>query len=246
MEPPSGRTEQSGSDCSCRLITNTTLMQYCWRAWKSKGKKKEPFMFYVHYNHLQSWPVLCTTYKYMIKQMHRGYLQEPNNSLYTSKNENIKKGENTVLTVGQRSQRRTRADGVTSRSSLQGCDTERRTQTAPGTSAHTSFTPVCGESAQRGTHGPRAQPGRVPGPHAILPPSKSHLPLLTLLASCTLAPPNIWSFYRAGQPLCVPQHPTPSRTVPAEQPPLAPPAQWLRMEMAKGRVEDCRASPAQP
>lgn len=48
-------------------------------------------MFYVHYIHLQSWPVLCTTYKYMIKQMHRGYLQEPNNSLYTSKNENIKK-----------------------------------------------------------------------------------------------------------------------------------------------------------
>lgn len=67
-------------------------MQYCCRAWKSKGeKKKDPFMLYVHYIHLQSWPVLCTTYKYMIKQMQRGYLQEPNNSLYTSKNENIKK-----------------------------------------------------------------------------------------------------------------------------------------------------------
>lgn len=47
-------------------------------------------MFYVHYIHLQNWPVLCTTYKYMIKQMHRGYLQESNNSLYTSKNEKLK------------------------------------------------------------------------------------------------------------------------------------------------------------
>lgn len=65
-------------------------MQYCCRAWKSK-EKKDPFMLYVHYIHLQSWPVLCTTYKYMIKQMQRGYLQESNNSLYTSKNENIKK-----------------------------------------------------------------------------------------------------------------------------------------------------------
>lgn len=46
-------------------------------------------MFYVHYIHLQNWPVLCTTYKYMIKQMHRGYLQEPNNSFYTSKNEKL-------------------------------------------------------------------------------------------------------------------------------------------------------------
>lgn len=50
-------------------------------------------MLYVHYIHLQSWPVLCTTYKYMIKQMQRGYLQEPNNSLYTSKNKKYKKKE---------------------------------------------------------------------------------------------------------------------------------------------------------
>lgn len=54
---------------------------------------------------IYSWPVLCTTYKYMIKQMQRGYLQEPNNSLYTSKNESIKKrkknkkGKNTALNV---------------------------------------------------------------------------------------------------------------------------------------------------
>lgn len=50
---------------------------------------KRTLSFYVHSIHLQSWPVLCTTYKYMVEEMHRGYLQEPNNSLYTSKNENI-------------------------------------------------------------------------------------------------------------------------------------------------------------
>lgn len=52
---------------------------------------EEPFPFYVHSIHLQSWPVLCTTYKYMVEEMHRGYLQEPNNSLYTSKMKIYKK-----------------------------------------------------------------------------------------------------------------------------------------------------------
>lgn len=85
-------------------------------------------MFYVHYIHLQSWPVLCTTYKYMIKQMHRGYLQEPNNSLYTSKNENIKKKrkESPLLPMLMELIRimGAPAGAHTSRASLQGCNAE--------------------------------------------------------------------------------------------------------------------------
>lgn len=77
----------------------------------------------------------------MIKQMHRGYLQEPNNSLYTSKNENIKKGKRNETSPTAFQIPRIR--GAPARAHLlQGCNTETtgtstatpqfRADTAPG------------------------------------------------------------------------------------------------------------------